>query len=158
MKMIAAVSADWGIGRDNSLLFSLPTDMKFFRRMTLEKTVIVGRNTLLSFPGGKPLPKRRTILVSGTICPDGVEVCRTVEEAAKKAGDESFVIGGEQIYRAFLPLCDTAYVTYVKSAPPADAFFPNLDEDPEWELSEESEVFEENGLEFTFRTYRRIKA
>lgn len=156
MKMIAAVAANWGIGRDNKLLFSLPTDMKFFRRMTLDKTVIVGRNTLLSFPGGKPLPKRRTILLSSTLAPEGVEVFKTVEEAAAAAGDEAFVIGGEKVYRAFMPLCDTAYVTYVKASPAADAFFPDLDSDPQWELAEESEPVVENGLEFTFRTYRRL--
>lgn len=160
MNLIAAVSAEWGIGLNNRLLFSIPTDMKFFRSMTSGKTVIMGKNTLMSFPKQKPLPNRRNILMSTTITPEGLTVCGSIKDALEAVKHEPtedvFIIGGEQIYKAFLPYCDTAYITCVKSSAKADAFFPDLDKSPEWQLVEESEPVFENGQEFTFRRYIRL--
>ncbi len=156
MKLIVAVSADWGIGRDNQLLFSLPTDMKFFRTMTKGATVIMGRRTLESFPGGQPLKGRENIVLSRdpAFRPEGVTVVRTPDELPDRP--DAFVIGGEAIYRLLLDRCDTAYITKVDAHVPADRFFPDLDALPDWQLAEAGPPQEENGLTFRFLTYRRV--
>ena len=158
MKLIAAVSADWAIGKDNDLLFSLPSDMRFFRTMTKGATVIMGRRTLESFPGGQPLKGRENIVLSRdpSFAPDGVTVVRNPSELPDRP--EAFVIGGEAIYRQLLPLCDTAYITKVDASVAADRFFPNLDTRDDWTLTEQSEPLTENGLTFRFLTYRRKEA
>lgn len=158
MKLIVAVSENWGIGKDNNLLFSIPKDMKFFRETTMGKTVILGRKNLASFPGQKPLPKRTNIILTrdeGFAC-DG-EVCHSIAEvlAHPAVNDDAFVIGGEEIYRQLLPYCDTCYVTKVKEVVPADKFMVNLDELAEWELTGESEEIEDNGHIIKFCKYER---
>lgn len=161
MKLIVAVSENWGIGKDNDLLFSIPQDMKFFRAKTLEKTVILGRKNLESFPGKKPLPKRTNIILTRdsafSCC--GAEVCHSIDEVLSHpaVSEDAFVIGGEEIYRQFLPYCDTCFVTKVKEVVSADKFMVNLDELPEWKLSEESEEFEDNGHIIKFCKYERKK-
>lgn len=161
MKLIAAVSRNWGIGKDGNLLFSLPSDMKFFRETTTGAAVIMGRKTLESFPGGKPLKNRTNIVLTHdeTFSREGTEICFSKEEAAKKAAEceNVFVIGGEAVYSLFLNDCDTAYITKVESFAQADKFFPNLDENPAWTLETQSEPICENGHSFTFCTYKKIK-
>ena len=134
MNAIVVVDQNWAIGRDNDLLFSLPTDMKRFRSLTLGGTVILGRRTLDSFPGGKPLPQRRNIVM--THCPDfhreGAETVSSLaamrEATAGTPPDQLWVIGGGSIYAALLSQCARAYVTRVDAAAEgADSFFPNLD-------------------------------
>ena len=162
MNIIAAVSENWGIGKDNDLLFHIPEDMKFFRRMTKEKTVILGRRNLESFPGGKPLKGRRHLLLTGN--PDyqveGVEVFHTVPEilteAEKLAPEDVWVIGGGTVYAQFLPYCDKAYITRIHADVPADVFFPDLDADPAWELTEQSETQCCGDLTYHFCTYSRV--
>lgn len=161
MKLIVAVSENWGIGNENNLLFSIPQDMKFFRETTKESVVIMGRNTLESFPGKKPLKNRVNIVLTKNpdYIAEGAVICHSTNEAieeSKKYDKEVFVIGGESIYREFLPFCDTAYVTKVHADAKADTFFPNLDERSEWEISEKSETYEDNGYKFEFCTYKRI--
>ena len=117
MNAIVVVDQNWAIGRDNDLLFSLPTDMKRFRSLTLGGTVILGRRTLDSFPGGRPLPKRRNIVI--THCPDfsreGAETVSSLaamrEATAGTPPDQLWVIGGGSIYAALLSQCARAYVT-----------------------------------------------
>lgn len=161
MNLIVAVSKNYGIGKNGGLLFSLPTDMKFFRETTQNSAVITGRKTLESFPGGKPLKNRVNIVLTRdeNFSAEGAVVCRTKDEALKKASeyDKVFVIGGEEIYKLFLPECDTAYVTKVESCADADKFFPNLDTSPEWRLAKASEPITENGHTFAFCTYKKIK-
>ncbi len=156
MKLIAAVSADWGIGKDNQLLFSLPTDMKFFRTMTKGAAVIMGRRTLESFGGGPPRRGREKLVLSRdpSFCPEGVTVVRDLKDLPDRP--DAFVIGGEAVYRLLLDRCDTAYITKVDASVPADRFFPDLDALPDWELAEQGEPIEENGLTFRFLTYRRV--
>ena len=111
MNAIVVVDQNWAIGRDNDLLFSLPTDMKRFRSLTLGGTVILGRRTLDSFPGGRPLPKRRNIVI--THCPDfsreGAETVSSLaamrEATAGTPPDQLWVIGGGSIYAALLSQC-----------------------------------------------------
>lgn len=156
---IAAVSENWGIGKNNDLLFNIPEDKKFFRRTTLHHTVIMGRKTLESLPGGKPFKDRRNIILSRDInftC-EGAEVCGSVEEVLKIIKDEErvFVAGGGAIYRDMLPYCDDAIITKVSGTPEADVFFPNLDESPEWLLMNISGDREFEGLVFKYCVYEK---
>ncbi len=161
MKMIAAADSRWSIGKDGKLLISIPADMKFFRETTSGCTVIMGRKTLESFPGGRPLKNRRNIVLTRQedYCVDGAEVCHSVEEVLEAVrGDDPekvFVIGGESIYREMLKYCDTALITRIDHIYDADTVIPNLDEDPEWELAYESEEQFFFDLTYHFRTYRR---
>ena len=157
MNAIVAVDENWGIGKDNRLLFSIPEDMKYFRRMTLDSTVVLGRKNLESFPGGKPLPRRRNIVLSKTLEPgEGYEVARDLPSLfALLKGEERpvFVIGGGQVYRQLLPWCRKAYVTKMKRDFGGDVFFPDLDEDPDWILTDDGEELEYEGLKYRFTVY-----
>ncbi len=153
---IAAVSRSWGIGRDNDLLFNIPEDKKNFRSITLNHTVIMGRKTLLSLPGGKPFKNRRNIVLSRdmSFSAEGAEVCRSVAEALKLAGNEdAYVAGGGEIYRQMLPFCRFALITIVDAEPRAEVFFPDLDNTEGWELTEVSAEKEYEGLKYKFCTY-----
>ena len=161
MNCIVAVDNNWGIGRKNQLLVSIPADMRFFRTETTGKTVIMGRTTLESFPGGKPLKNRFNIVVTrdpNYKVPDAA-VVHSVEEAAELAAkhpsEEVYVIGGASIYRQFLPFCDTAYVTKIDYRYDADTFFPDLDADPEWECVEEGE--EQTYCDIIYRFTKYVK-
>lgn len=162
MKAILSADRNWGIGCQNKLLISIPSDMKFFRETTTGHTVVMGRKTLESFPGGQPLKNRRNIVLTRNpgYSVKGAEVVRSAEELLKLLEgsplEDVYVIGGGEVYRLLLPYCDTVYVTKIDFAYQADTFFPNLDESPEWELAEESEEQTCFDIEFTFRTYRRI--
>ena len=160
MKLIVAVDKNWAIGKNNKLMWSIPADMKFFRETTQGNVVIMGRKTLESFPQGQPLKNRVNIVISRK--PDyqvkGAVVVHSVEEAveeSKKYEGEVFVIGGESIYRAMLPYCDTALVTKIDHAFDADTYFPSLDQDDEWQMTKISEEQTCFDLEFTFTKYER---
>ena len=133
---VVAVDKEWGIGIQGQLLAHVSKDMKNFRALTSGKTVILGRKTLETFPGGKPLPKRKNIILSRNpeYKVDGAFVVTSVEQALSECGDGAAVIGGEQIYRQFLPYLDRIYVTKFDTVLEKDAFFPNLDEDKNWQL------------------------
>lgn len=158
MELIVAVYDDWGIGADGTQPVALTADRKFFRETTRGAMVIVGRRTVQDFPGQKPLPGRTNVLLTrkGGDVP-GFTVCATVEDAvalAEKA-QRAMVIGGGTIYRQMLPHCDTAYITKVHTTPESDTFFPNLDLDPEWELSQILQSGEENGVSYEMCLYKR---
>ncbi len=156
MTAIVCVSQNWGIGRDGALLFRISADLKRFKALTVGKTVILGRKTLDTFPGGKPLKDRRNIVLSRReLDIPGAEIAHSFEEAAALGGDDAIVIGGASVYMALLSRCDRVYVTKVDAAPDADSFFPDLDDNPDWRVASESEVFEENGLKFRFVDYIR---
>lgn len=162
MNLIVNVSENWAIGRGNELLFHLSTDMKFFKSQTIEKTVVMGRKTLESFPGKKPLPKRKNIVLTTNpdFCAENVEIIHSIDELLKKIdlenSEDIYVIGGETIYRQLLPYCDTAFVTKVASTVnDADAFMVNLDDDENWEIVDESETMNEKGYDFKFVTYKK---
>ena len=132
IRAILHADRNWGIGRQNALMFSLPGDMKFFRTATSGKTVVMGGNTLRSFPGGKPLKNRTNIVLSRTQVRDDCVIVRSLEELfseLKKRGQEDiFIIGGGEIYRALLPYCAEVLVTKVDADGGADTFFPDLDQ------------------------------
>ncbi len=161
MNLVVAVDSDWGIGKDNDLLYHIPEDMKFFRQLTVENYVICGRKTLISFPNSKPLPNRIHYVLSSSDLEESEEliVVHSVEELEKKVSslddERVFVIGGESVYRQLYKKCKKAYVTKIFcSDKEADVFFPNLDIDPDFKLVEEGEVQEsKNGKRFSFCTY-----
>ena len=158
MNLIVAVDRNWAIGKGGDQLVYIPADLKRFKELTLGHPVILGRKTLATFPGGRPLKGRRNLILSATpgYTVEGAEVCPTLQTALDAAPEDSFVIGGESVYRALLPYCDTAYVTKIDAAFPADRYFPDLDEDPAWSVAEESEVHEHEGLSFRYVTYKRV--
>lgn len=160
MNAIAVVDRRWAIGRGGKLLFSLPADMRRFRSLTLDGTVIMGRRTLESFPGGRPLPRRRNIVITHdpASLPGGVEPASSPEEAVALAGglaaEDLWLIGGGSVYAALLHQCRRVYLTWVDAqAEGADAFFPDLDELPGWAIENTGGWIEENGLRFRFLQY-----
>lgn len=161
MKMIVCVSENFGIGKGGDLLFSLPPDMKFFRETTLNKVVVMGRSTLDSFPGGKPLKNRTNVVLSRdkSFSREGAEVFNSKEDVLdfvkKFDTDDVYVIGGAQIYEMFRDECDTALVTKVYKQAECDKFFFDIDSDECWFLQSQSEKMEYEGTEFTFCTYKK---
>lgn len=157
MQAIVAVSRSWGIGKDGQLLFRISADLQRFRALTTGHTVVMGRKTLQSLPGGRGLPNRRSLVLTRqeSFTPERAETVHSLAELLALAGDEAFVIGGQEVYEQLLPYCTRAYVTKVFADVPADAFFPNLDEDPLWRAVSTGEMQEENGLIFQYVEYQR---
>ncbi|MGN0817330.1 MAG: dihydrofolate reductase [Candidatus Coproplasma sp.] len=164
MKAILHADREWGIGKSNSLMFSIPADMKFFRETTTGNVVVMGSNTLKSFPGGKPLKNRTNIV----LYPDGEDRddCIIVQsldalfaEIKKYDPEKVFVIGGAMMYKTLLPYCSEVLVTKVDAVGGADAYFENLDENPDFELTYVSDPVETNGYTVRFTTYtnRNVK-
>lgn len=158
MELIVAVYDDWGIGRDGTQPIALSADRKFFRETTRGAMVIVGRRTVADFPGRKPLPGRVNVALtrSGQALP-GFTVCASPEEAAALAekAERAMVIGGGSIYRQMLPMCDKAYVTKLHVTPESDTYFPDLDRDPDWELTRVLQSGQEDGIEYEMCLYER---
>lgn len=161
MNLIVAVDKNWAIGLKNKLLVSIPEDMKFFRAETTGKVVLMGRKTLESFPNGQPLKNRTNIVLTGNTnyAVKGALVFHSVEEVLeelkKYPSEDVYVIGGESIYRQFLPYCSTAHVTKIDYAYDADAYFPDLDQLEEWEAVASSGERTYYDLEFEFVKYVR---
>ncbi len=161
MEIIVAAAENWAIGKDGDLLWHIPEDMKFFRQATTGNVVVMGRKTLDSFPGGKPLKNRINLVLTKNrgFFREGTLTAGSVDEALEILKDygskKVFIAGGGRIYQEFLPFCHTAYVTRIYKGFEADTFFPNLDADPEWELSFVGERMEHEGLAFAFTTYKR---
>lgn len=158
MNLIVAVYDDWGIGRNGTQPVALTADRKFFRERTKGSMVIVGRRTIEDFPGQKPLPNRVNVaLTRQDMDIPGFTVVHSPEEAVALANNAecAFVIGGGSIYRQMLPYCDAAYVTKVHCTVDSDTFFQNLDEDPDWALTEVVQSGEENGVAYEMCVYRR---
>ena len=159
MNAIAAISLDWGIGRDNRLLFHIKEDMQRFRAMTTGGTVIMGRKTLDSMPGGSPLPHRRNIVVTRNrgFSREGAAVVHSPEEAlALTAGEDPetvWVIGGGELYAALLPYCRRCCLTRVYARPDCDSFFPNLDKLAFWQPARWDALRQDGGLAYQFIDY-----
>lgn len=159
MKAILHADKEWGIGKSNGLMFRIPADMKFFRETTTGNVVVMGSNTLKSFPGGNPLKMRTNIV----LYPDGDDRddCKIVRslnelfsEIKKYDKDKVFVIGGAMMYKTLLPYCDEVLVTKVDAVGGADAYFENLDENENFTLVRKSEPVETNGYTVNFCTYK----
>ena len=163
MNIIVAVDQNWGIGKDNKLLVSIPADMKYFRETTTENVVVMGRKTLESFPNGLPLKKRTNIVLTRNEnyqAKDAVIVHsekELLEELKKYPSENVYVIGGASVYEQLLPYCDVAHVTKIDYAYEADTHFPNLDEMPQWRVAASSEEQTYFDLEYQFVRYERVK-
>lgn len=161
ISLIVAVDKNWGIGHRGNLLLSIPADMKFFKETTTGNVVVMGRKTLESFPGGRPLTDRINIVitkkkdykVNGAIIVHSVE--EALEEAKKYTDLDTYVIGGGLIYNQMLKYCDEAHVTYIDYSYEADTYFPNLDTMPDWVIEGESEEQTHFNLVYYFRKYVR---
>ena len=162
MRMVALVDRKWAIGKGGDLLVRIPKDQKLFMQETLGCHVVMGRKTFESLPGKQALYGRTNIVLSRdpSFSPRGVITVRSMDEALKLLEsvprDRICVIGGESICRQFLPWCRTADITAVDYVYDGDRFFPDLDGDPEWELTAESEEETYFDLAYTFRRYERV--
>ena len=159
MNAIVAVDKEWGIGKNNGLLFSLKKDMAFFREKTTGKVVVMGSNTLKSFPGGKPLKNRiNIVLFPGGEKRDDCTVVDSLEELSKELEkyptDDVFIIGGAMFYKTMLPYCKTVYVTKVDAVGGATVFYENLDKLDNFKSIYESDPVDDNGLTIKFTTYQ----
>lgn len=161
MNMIVAVDNNWAIGCKNELLVSIPNDHKMFRQMTTGKVVVLGRKTLETFPQGLPLKNRTNIILSRNqnfAVKDAVIVHsedELMKELEQYDTEDIFIIGGESIYRMMLPYCDTVHVTKIDHEYAADAYFLNLDEMPEWEITADSEEQTYFDIPYVFLKYER---
>ncbi len=159
MKLIVAADKNWAIGRDNDLLCHLPGDLKYFKERTTGKTVVMGRKTLESLPGGKPLPKRTNIVLTRdeNFEKEGCIIIHSIEELLEKYGQEDLmVMGGAEIYTKLLPYCDTCYITEIDKEFEADKHIPNVSADPSFERVWESDEQIENGISYRFVEYKRV--
>ena len=163
MNLIVAVDKNWGIGKNNKLLVSIPSDMKFFRSETNGKVVVMGRKTLESFPNGMPLKNRTNIVltrdqnyqVKDTIVVH--DIPELLEELKKYPDDQIYVIGGGKVYEELLPYCNVAHVTKIDFAFEADTYFPDLDKMEEWQITATSDEQTYFYLEYSFVKYERIR-
>ncbi len=161
INIIAAVDKNWAIGYNNKLLISIPEDMKLFMQMTTGGVCIMGRGTLDSLPAGKPLKNRVNIVLTRdkSLKESDAVIVHGVEEALLQLSEyegDVYIIGGESIYRQFLPYTDTAYITYIDYAYQADRYFPKLDDNKEWKMTEESEEQTYFNVEYYYRKYERL--
>lgn len=162
MKAIVVVDKNWGIGKKNDLLFSLPADMKHFRETTSGKVVVMGSNTLKSFPGGNPLKNRTNIVLwpggeKRTDCVVTGSLGELFAEIEKYPADGVFVVGGAMLYKTLLPYCDEAIVTKAEADGGAEVFFENLDEAEGWRLEEAGEPVQTNGYTIRFTVYKNLR-
>lgn len=163
MNIIVAADENWAIGYKDKLLVSIPNDQKHFREETTGKVVVLGRKTLQTFPQGQPLKNRTNIILSrdknfevkdATVVHSVEEL---LEELKKFDTEDVYIIGGESIYRQMLPYCDVAHVTKIDHKYEADTYFPNLDNDPEWEITADSDEQTYFDIAYTFLKYQRKK-
>lgn len=161
MNLIAAVDENWAIGNNNELLIRIPADHKFFRQETTGKVVVLGRKTLETFPQRMPLKNRTNIILSANreyrvkdavVVHDMEELLEKLEQYDTK---DVYVIGGESVYRQLLPYCDTAHITKIDHTYAADAYFPNLDEMPEWQITADSEEQTYFDITYHFLKYEK---
>mgnify|MGYP004535799629 FL=1 len=158
MDAIVAVYSDWGIGADGTQPIVLKADRQRFVELTRGRTVIVGRRTLADFPGGRPLKGRRNIIITRQdIAVDGAETAHGVQEAARLCGGGAIILGGQSVFREFMPLTDRVFVTKIMCCPQSDSYFENLDESPEWRVADQGEALREGDIEYRFMCYERIR-
>lgn len=158
MDLVVNVTENWAIGKGGDQLVYISADLKRFRQLTTGKTVILGRKTLATFPGGRPLKNRTNLVLSSSVKTiDGAEVFPDLPSLLlrlKELNSEDIsVIGGASVYEALLPYCRKAYVTKTYGDFEADTFFPNLDEMNNWEVVQTGEILEENGVKFQYIDY-----
>jgi dihydrofolate reductase len=159
ISIIVAVSEDWGIGKDNELLWHISGDLKRFKSLTTGKTVIMGKKTWESLPR-RPLAGRKNIVLTDNL-QESIEnsvTAYSIKDALSKCSpdEEIFIIGGGSIYRQFMPIADRLYITHVHKKAPADIYFPEIDLSI-WEITEKEEFKsdENNSIPYTYTVYER---
>lgn len=163
MNMIVAVDQNWAIGNKGDLLVRIPADHKMFRQETSGKVVVLGRKTMDTFPGAQPLKNRINVVLTrntayralGCVVVHDLE--ELAEELKKYDSRDVYIIGGSSVYEQLLPWCDTVHVTRIDHAYEADAYFPNLDKDPAWRITADSEEQYYFDLTYHFLKYERIQ-
>lgn len=161
MNIIAAVDNNWAIGSKNELLIRIPNDHKHFREETTGKVVVLGRKTLETFPQGLPLKNRTNIILSSRLdyqVKDAVvvhSIDELLEELKKYRDEDIYIIGGESVYRQMLPYCNVAHITKIDHEYEADAYFPDLDRDDEWEITADSDEQTYFDIAYQFVKYER---
>lgn len=159
--IIASADQNWGIGYRNQLLARVPEDMKQVSAKTRGNIIVMGRKTLESLPGGKPLPDRTNIVLTANreYTVENALVVHDIPELIERLKDYDkpvYVFGGESIYRQLLPLCTKAYITRFHETFQADSYLPNLDTLEDWKLVEQSPVqISKTGMVYQFTTYVR---
>lgn len=161
MNLIVAVDNNWAIGNKNELLIRIPNDHKHFREETTGKVVVLGRKTLETFPQGLPLKNRTNIILSrdknykvkDAIIVHSIE--ELLDELKKYDTEDVYIIGGDSIYRQMLPYCDVAHITKIDHEYEADAYFPNLDKDEDWEITADSDEQTYFDIAYQFLRYER---
>ncbi len=158
ISIIVAIAENFAIGKNNDLLFHLPNDLKRFKQITTGKTIIMGRNTLLSLPKW-PLPNRRHIIITDN--PDdnfsGCETVFSIKEAIEKVKEEkeAFIIGGGMIYRQFYPIAGKLYLTLIHQSFDADVFFPEINYN-EWTVNSREDFYDEkNDFHYSYLNLER---
>ena len=163
MNLIVNTDKNWAIGLDGDQLFYISEDLKYFKEKTYNKTVVMGRKTLLALPGAAPLKNRTNIVLSRSVQHIPGAICFTNYDDLKRHlsllnSDDIFVIGGGQIYKDLLPYCKKAFITKIFATADADSFFPNLDDMDNWILNSSSEIKSQDGLEFQYCVYTNNNA
>lgn len=157
--MIVAAAENNAIGKDNKMLWHLPNDFKYFKKNTIEHSIVMGRKTFESI--GKPLPERRNIVVSRdqNWLAEDVDVANSLDEVLTYCRDEReiFIIGGANIYKQMLPQAQKVLLTRVHTKLDGDAYFPTLPAE-EWKLtqSEKHEKDEKHAFDYTFEVWERV--
>lgn len=161
MNFIVAISEDYGIGKNNCMLFDLKQDLKYFKEKTVNKVVVMGRKTYLSIPNA-PLKDRINIVLTTdkTFCPQGVLVVNSYEELFKQIEkyneEDVFIIGGAMLYNKLIDRCHKGYVTKIYKKVEADTYIKNIEKDKNWKEQSSSELFEENNITFQFKEFENI--
>lgn len=160
MNLILAVDSNWGIGKDNEMLFHLKKDLAHFKETTTGKTLIMGRKTYDSI--GHALPNRENIVLSRNKnfkLSDAIVFHNPddILDYTMDIRDDVFVIGGSEIVDIFLEVVDTAIITKIFESREADTFLHNFDEDSDFEIAQESEIYEDDGIKFQIIKYERVK-
>lgn len=163
MNLIVAVDNNWAIGNKGELLIRIPNDHKHFREETTGKVVVLGRKTLETFPQGLPLKNRTNIILStdkNYMVKDAIivhSIEELLEELKKYDEEDIYIIGGDSVYRQMLPYCNVAHITKIDHEYDADAYFPNLDKDEEWEITADSDEMTYFDIPYVFLKYERKK-
>ena len=154
MNFIVAVDENYAIGKNGDLIYSLPSDLAYFKKITMGKVVVMGDKTYMSLPR-HPLPNRTNIVM--TLSDNefaGATTVQSIEELKKELEkydtNDVFVIGGASIYNLLMDYCNQAYITKIRAREPADTYINNIEKTGKWKLSSESEIMSENGLDFSF--------
>ncbi len=164
ISLIAAIGKNNELGKNNALVWSMPTDLKYFRQKTSGHPVIMGRKTFEAI--GHPMPKRKNIIITRdkNYKKDGIEVVHSLKEALNSArttlaeNGEIFIIGGEEIFKQAMDTADRLYITHIDAEDKkADTFFPEIIPIVWNEIShEEHKKDNENPYDYVFSVYERI--